>query len=390
MTALALVVLNSTGLVTARRIAPALAKAVIHGLAGRVDGAGETFAETAPALRSLFEAGHPIVGVCAAGILIRSLAPVLSDKNAEPPVIAVAADGSAVVPLLGGLTGGEELARRIAAALGVRPTSTAFGALETRSTTEGGGSLAIVGLGPGDPASLTPAAAEALAGATDLVGYTSYLNLVPERPHQHRHATDNREELARARHSLDLAREGRQVALVSSGDPGIFAMAGVVMEVLEREPGRGEGIAIDVLPGISAMQAAAARVGAPLGHDFAAISLSDNLKPWPVIERRLRAAAETDLVLALYNPAGLERREGIERAKTLLLGFRSADTPVVEARDVGRPGEQVTVTSLGAFDTAAVDMRTLVIVGSSQTRVLALPDGRRFVYSPRRYPSPDR
>jgi len=383
VTAPALVVLNEPGLGTARQVAGGLPGARIHGLEGRAGAADETFPETAPALRRLFGAGHPVVGFCAAGILVRSLAPVLGDKSAEPPVVAVAADGSAVVPLLGGLTGGEELARSIAALLGVRAASTALGALGARAGEEPG-SLTIVGLGPGGPGWLTPQARAALAAATDLVGYTTYLDLAPPAgPGQRRHASDNREEILRAREALALAREGRTVAVVSSGDPGIFAMAAAVMEALEGEPALGEGVAISVEPGLSAMQAAAARVGAPLGHDFAAVSLSDNLKPWSLIERRLRAAVQADLVLALYNPAGRQRREGLDRAHALLLDLKAPETPVIVARDVGRPGEHVAVTTLGELDRAAVDMRTLLIVGSSRTRVFALADGRRFVYTPR-------
>jgi precorrin-3B C17-methyltransferase len=313
---------------------------------------------------------------------------VLADKRAEPPVVAVAPDGSAVVPLLGGLTGAEPLAARIAAALGIAPASTAAGATSVADAASAGadpapgrGRLAILGLGPGDPAWLTPEASQALDAATDIVGYGTYLELCTPRPGQRLHASDNRVEMDRARQALRLAREGRAVALVSSGDPGIFAMAAAVMEAVEADGA--ELPDIRVVPGVSAMQAAAARVGAPLGHDFAVVSLSDIRKPWDVIEARLRAAAAADFVLALYNPASTARREQIARAKAVLLEYRTGATPVVAARDVGRAGERVSVTELGALDPAAVDMRTVLIVGSSRTRRFATPEGRVFVYAPR-------
>ncbi|MGI9408340.1 MAG: precorrin-3B C(17)-methyltransferase, partial [Hyphomicrobiaceae bacterium] len=253
------------------------------------------------------------------------------------------------------------------------------------------GELAIVGVGPGDRGYLTKDARDALANAEDLVGYETYLDLVPDtRPSQVRYASGNRVEIERARQALDLAVKGRRVALVTSGDPGIFAMASAVMEALEAEPGRWTGLDIAVIPGISAMQTAAARIGAPLGHDFCTISLSDIRKPWDIVARRLYAAARADFVLALYNPASQTRREQIQQAKVLLLEVRAPNTPVVLGRNLGRGNETVTVTTLGAFDPDTIDMRTVLIIGSSQSRTFEGPGGRQWVYTPRTYgPEPD-
>ncbi len=241
------------------------------------------------------------------------------------------------------------------------------------------GSVTVVGLGPAGPDWLTPEAQAELAVADDIVGYETYLARVPARRGQRRHGSDNRVEAQRARHALELAADGARVAVVSSGDPGIFAMAAAVYEQVDAD---GSGVAVRVVAGLSAMQAAAARVGAPLGHDFCVISLSDQLKPWAVVQRRLEAASAADLVLALYNPASRTRREQLERAFDLLRTHRDGDTPVVVARAVGAPEEQITVTTLADVDLDAVDMRTLLIVGSSTTRVTA----GGAVYTPRRYP----
>jgi len=250
----------------------------------------------------------------------------------------------------------------------------------------GGGSVTVVGLGPAGPDWLTPEAHAALADADELIGYQTYLARVPERRGQRRHASDNRVEAQRARHALELAAAGSRVAVVSSGDPGIFAMAAAVLEALEENEELAE-VEVRVVPGVSAMQAAAARVGAPLGHDFCVISLSDQLKPWEIVERRLDAAAAADLVLALYNPASRTRREQLASAVALLRRHRADATPVVVARAVGAEDESVTVTSLGQLDLDIVDMRTLLIVGSSTTRAVH-DDGRPpRVYTPRRYPA---
>jgi precorrin-2 C20-methyltransferase/precorrin-3B C17-methyltransferase len=247
------------------------------------------------------------------------------------------------------------------------------------------GTLAVVGLGPAGPAWLTPEASAALAAADELVGYGPYLDRVPERAGQRRHASDNRVELDRARHALQLAAGGASVAVVSSGDPGIFAMATAVLEAVDSGNGEFQNVDLRVVPGLSAMHAAAARVGAPLGHDFAVISLSDQRKPWEIVERRLEAAGAADLALALYNPASRTRREQLERARTVLLRHRATDCPVVVARDVGGPGEAVSISTLGGFDAAQVDMRTLLVIGSSTTRVIS-GAGRTLVYTPRSYP----
>jgi precorrin-2 C20-methyltransferase/precorrin-3B C17-methyltransferase len=249
------------------------------------------------------------------------------------------------------------------------------------------GTLAVVGLGPAGADWLTPEASAALAAADELVGYGPYLARVAPRAGQRRHASDNRVELDRARHALQLAAGGAHVAVVSSGDPGVFAMASAVLEAVESGNGAFADIDLRVVPGLSAMHAAAARVGAPLGHDFAVISLSDQLKPWDIIERRLDAAGAADLALALYNPASRSRREPLERARAVLLRHRAADCPVVVARDVGGPGEAVSISTLGGFDAATVDMRTLLVVGSTTTRVIRGPEGRELVYTPRSYPA---
>ena len=503
--------------------------------------------------------------MCAAGILIRTIAPLLSDKRYEPPVLAVAEDGSAVVPLLGGLQGVNDLARQIAAVLNVQPAITTTGDIRFRTTllnpppgyhlanpddaktfisdllagstvrlegaapwlsesklpiapdapltlqvteskgfsasdrlvyhpatlaiavshlsdselavefvqqileesdlaiasvagifaseqemghptlealsqalqvpirfldssnveeialTAAGelgqllvsqqksglrcviaraaqpidvktigkprGQLTIVGTGPGGEKWMSPEVKEVLRSATDWVGYKFYLDLAGAlREGQQRHDSDNREELDRARFALDLAATGKSVAVVSSGDPGIFAMAAAVFEVLEHDA-KPEWLRLDiqVAPGISAMQAAAAQIGAPLGHDFCALSLSDILKPWSVIEQRIAAAAQSDLVMAFYNPISKQRTWQLGRAREILLQWRSPNTPIVLARNLGRPGELVRVYTLEQFSPEDVDMRTVVLVGSSQTRSIPRPHGGVWVYTPRRY-----
>ncbi|MGL4177211.1 MAG: precorrin-3B C(17)-methyltransferase, partial [Dermatophilaceae bacterium] len=239
-----------------------------------------------------------------------------------------------------------------------------------------GAELLVVGLGPGPDHWLTPEAAAALAGVDHVVGYGRYVDRVPERPGLTRHASGNTVELDRARFALDLARAGERVAVVSGGDAGVFGMAAAVFEAAESAAFA--GVDIRVLPGVSAVQAVAARAGAPIGADFAVLSLSDRLKPWPVVERRLRAVAEADLVLALYNPASRTRTVQLAEARAVLLEHRSPHTVVVVGRDVGRAGESLEVTTLGELDTASVDMSCLLIVGASATRV-----GRAGVWTPR-------
>ncbi|MCA8114047.1 precorrin-3B C(17)-methyltransferase [Burkholderia cepacia] len=565
----AIVILGAGALDTARRIQARYPGARVHGLASRV-AADVPFDDLGAHLRELYARGLPIVALCAAGIVIRCIAPALADKGVEPPVLAVAEDGSAVVPLLGGLTGVNVMAREIAACVGVAPAITTSGELrfgacvlnppegyaladlaqgkrfvsdllagastridgaapwlddvalprdaaaahairvtpETwrgtrdelvihprsvvvgvdahavhadgalaariaasldahglarlalaaivapaaaigdaaledaahtldvplrfvdadgdgnvpadatallgralrvahtlRATTNGiacavaahpvdpatlgraRGRLTVLGLGPGGAAWLTPAARAALADATDILGYTTYVNMAgPFRDDQRVHGTDNREEMRRARHAFGLAAEGRRVAVVSSGDPGVFAMAAAVLEALDeaRDP-HWAAVDLRVEPGISASLATAAQAGAPLGHDFCAISLSDNLKPWDVIETRLRHAAQADLVMAFYNPISRARPWQLDRALDVVRAHRTADTVVVLGRDIGRPGATLTTTTLGALRSDQVDMRTMVIVGSSTTRRFAIGEGREWVYTPRWY-----
>lgn len=545
-------------------------------------------------IAQLFRAGRPVIGICAAGILIRAVAPHLADKQSEPPLIAVAADGSSVVPLLGGHHGANLLSRRIASVLqgipaittagdlafglgldeppegytlanpqdakgvmatllrggsGLRikgeapwlaesnlpvtddgallievthrqedgspqhlvyhprsiaigvgcerntkpielirlvqgvidaegiardsiagiysldlkadepamtelakwfgvpfrvfdaatleaetprmknPSDMVFAEVGTHGVAEGAalaaagpeaelivpkrkseratcalalapapfdgasrgsmrGELHVVGTGPGDAVWLTPEARIALSEATDWVGYGLYLDLYPQlQQGKILHRYELGEEEVRVRAALDLAAQGKRVALVCSGDPGIYAMATLVFALLEKEPERKDWarIAVAVAPGISALQAAAARSGALLGHDFCTISLSDLLTPIEAILERIKAAAQADFVIAFYNPVSQRRRHQLEMAKDILLQHRPAETPVVLARNLGREGERVTLTTLAELDTGKVDMLTVVLVGSSASRAIELPDGRRFAYTPRGY-----
>jgi precorrin-2 C20-methyltransferase / precorrin-3B C17-methyltransferase len=246
------------------------------------------------------------------------------------------------------------------------------------------GSVTVVGLGPGGAQWLTPEARSALDAADDLVGYGPYVQRVATRADQRKHPSDNRVEAERAAFALDLAKRGRRVAVVSSGDPGVFAMAAAVLEVADDPAWK--DVAIRVVPGLTAAQAVASRAGAPLGHDFCVLSLSDRLKPWSVIARRLAGAAAADLVIAIYNPASTSRKEQLVRAREVLLEHRDPGTPVVVGRDVGGPEESVRITTLGELDPATIDMRCLLIVGSSQTQWYSDDFGDR-VFTPRRYPA---
>lgn len=564
----AIVVLNQQGVSLARQIKAVLPTALIYGLADRTTEVDISFTQFGETLRELFTHGTPIVGICAAGILIRTLAPLLSDKRQEPPVLAIAEDGSAVVPLLGGLHGVNDLARQIAVIFDVSPAITTTGDIRFRTAllappqgyhlanpdqakafisdllsgasvrvegtapwlsnsqlpiaSDGSliirvtersllpssncliyhpktvaialnntlspdpktaiafihqkllelnlspaaiaavfalelhaghpgiaaiaqalnvstrffqpsqpnlwtvetvamaavgasgqlvlngaecaialaplplnvneigqeqGRLAIVGTGPGSAQWMSPQVKELLKSATDWVGYSTYLNLVePLRQGQQRHESDNRVELDRARQALNLAAEGRSVALISSGDPGIYAMATAVFEVIEQDAKpEWQRLDIQVAPGISAMQAAASLVGAPIGHDFCTISLSDILKPWSVIEQRILAAAQADLVIAFYNPISSQRTWQLAKAKELLLQVRSPQTPVILARNLGRPKQAIVVTTLNQFQPEAADMRTIILIGSSKTRIIQRPYGKVWVYTPRWY-----
>ena len=594
--------LEASGLETALAVAGHLGAPLIVHRNLKPSAAHEARSDFAGAIRECFTAGLPVVGVCAAGILVRSLAPVLRDKRTEPPVICVAEDGSSVIPLLGGHHGGNELAEGIAGALSAHAAITtaselrlgvaldrppdgwrlenpkdakgvAAAILAGRPTTISGGSgwleplgdlenvdlreapdgnsptvvqvtgairlicrranlalgvgsvrncpageliglvrstladegisaheieavysvdlksdeaavhalaldlgvearffpaerleletdrlrnpsehvldavgchgvceaaalaaagpsgtllvgkrksngatvaaarlgeprgdagtrrgrLALVGLGPGRPDLRTPEATRLLADADDLVGYSLYLDMVGHIANgKEIHGFNIGQEEERCRFALELAGTGRSVALVCSGDSGIYAMGALVMELLARGDGEGgvsapaRRTAIECAPGITAMQAAAARAGAVLGHDFCAISLSDLLTPREIILRRVRAAAQGDFVVGFYNPASGRRQSLIERSRDILLEFRRADTPVIIARNVGREGEQVTLMRLDELNSGALDMLSIVLVGSDASAAFASGDssagaGGRFVYTPRGY-----
>ena len=554
----AIVILGQGALATARRIQQLYPTAQIHGLAGRVEGADCSYQEFGATLRELYQQDTPIIALCAAGIVIRTLAPLLLEKGAEPAVLAVAEDGSAVVPLLGGLGGVNVMAREIAAALQVAAAITTSGELrfgtcllnppsgyaladlelgkrfvsdllaghsvriegaapwldqaqlpqdpqaqrsihvgsaervasanelliyprsvavavsaqlddlphavraalqqagvaqqslacllaadtemasaELReaafelgvplrfvaaqkdlgelarqalpqaaiSNTNGlaiaraeqpldvaqigrqRGRLAVIGLGPGAAELMVPAVKAELARATDVLGYETYVRMAgPFRDDQVQHCTDNREEMQRARHAFRLAAEGRSVIVVSSGDPGVFAMAAAVLEALhESTDPKWHSVELEILPGVSASLATAAQAGAPLGHDFCVMSLSDNLKPWSIIEKRLDLAAEADLALAFYNPISRARPWQLGRALEIVAQHRSAATPVVLGRDIGRPGQTLRVTTLGQLTPDQVDMRTMVLVGSSTTCTFPKAEGGEWVYTPRWY-----
>jgi len=244
------------------------------------------------------------------------------------------------------------------------------------------GWIAIAGLGPGDERLITPEVTAALAEATDIVGYIPYVARIAPRAGLTLHATDNRVELDRAIHALDMAAQGRRVVVASSGDPGVFAMAAAVFEALEAGPDAWRDLDIRVLPGITAMLAASARAGAPLGHDFCAINLSDNLKPWALIEKRLRLAVEADFAMAFYNPRSQARPQGFARALDLLRGLCGDDRPILFARAVSTPQEQLRIVRLGEATPAMADMRTMVILGSSRARLIARPAGP-ILYTPR-------
>lgn len=555
----AIVILGNGSLATARNIQQLYPEAVIHGLAERVEGADRVYHEFGATLRELYQQDTPIIALCAAGIVIRTLAPLLLEKGAEPPVLAVAEDGSAVVPLLGGLGGVNVLAREIAAALNVAaaittsgelrfgtcllnpPSGYALGDLELgkrfvsdllagetvriegeapwlaqaqlpenpqarlavhvghaertpaanelliyprnvlvavsehvanvpdvirnalreakiavqsvacllaadsemsnaalreaalelgvplRFADNSGavselardavgqpvsifgdeaiaiavaeqpldpssigrprGRLAVIGLGPGAAELMVPAVKAELARANDVLGYETYVRMAgPFRADQVLHCTDNREEMQRARHAFELAAQGRSVVVVSSGDPGVFAMAAAVLEALhESADAAWHNVDLEILPGVSASLATAAQAGAPLGHDFCVLSLSDNLKPWDIIEKRLDLAAQADLALAFYNPISRSRPWQLGRALEIVARHRTPQTPVVLGRDIGRPGQTLRVTTLGQLTPDQVDMRTMVLVGSSTTCVFKRQDGGDWVYTPRWY-----
>ncbi|WP_213879615.1 precorrin-3B C(17)-methyltransferase [Pseudomonas sp. dw_358] len=555
----AIVVLGSGSLETARRLQQCYPDAMIHGLTGRVEGADRLYDEFGTTLRQLYRNDTPIIALCAAGIVIRTLASELLEKGAEPPVLAVAEDGSAVVPLLGGLGGVNLMAREIAATLGVAPAITTSGELrfgtcllnppdgyaladleqgkrfvsdllagesvriegaapwldsanlphdhqarlsihvgsserapsphelliyprnvlvavgadlnnavtavrqalqdrklalpalaclvaarsamahpalaqaaaelgvplrfvdgpgdagelavralpdslpvvantdlalvvasqpiDARTIGQRRGRLAVIGLGPGAADLMVPAVKTELAQADDVLGYETYVRMAgPFRPDQVLHCTDNREEMQRARHAFELASQGRSVVVVSSGDPGVFAMAAAVLEALhESHESDWHNVDVQILPGVSASLATAAQAGAPLGHDFCVLSLSDNLKPWAIIEKRLELACQADLALAFYNPISRSRPWQLGRALEIVAAHRDGMTPVVLGRDIGRPGQTLRTTTLERLTPDQVDMRTMVLVGSSTTCVFPRADGGSWTYTPRWY-----
>ena len=536
----AIVILGQGSLATARKIAQVYPGALIHGLAGRVEGADQTYTEFGATLRQLYQHGTPLIALCAAGIVIRTLAPLLLEKGEEPAVLAVAEDGSAVVPLLGGLGGVNVMAQDIAAALDVSAAITTSGELrfgtcllnppagyqladlelgkrfvsdllagesvriegaapwldeanlpqdqQARLAIHVGsaerapvanelliypktvcvscrpgahlaervraalhdagialqslacllasdtqmadtslheaalelgvplrfsgvtqeadivisvaeqpldlahvgrprGRLAVIGLGPGAAELMVPAVKAELARCTDVLGYETYVRMAgPFRDDQVQHCTDNREEMQRARHAFELAAQGRSVVVVSSGDPGVFAMAAAVIEALhESSDPAWHQVDLEILPGVSASLATAAQAGAPLGHDFCVMSLSDNLKPWSIIEKRLDLASQADLALAFYNPISRSRPWQLGRALEIVAQHRTPETPVVLGRDIGRPGQTLRVTTLGQLTPEQVDMRTMVLIGSSTTCVFPRAGGGEWVYTPRWY-----
>jgi precorrin-3B C17-methyltransferase len=245
------------------------------------------------------------------------------------------------------------------------------------------GRLVVVGLGPAGASYLTRDAEAALSEANVLFGYKGYLDRVPARPHQTRHESDNHEEIARATASLAHAADGANVALVTGGDPGVFAMASAVCEAIEKGPEIYRTLDVAIIPGVTAMLAVAARIGAPLGHDFCALSLSDNLKPWSLIERRLDAAASAGFVIAIYNPLSRARPWQLGAAFERLRTHLPATTPVVFGRAIGRPDERIEVSALAEVDPGGADMATMIIVGSAETRIIRRPDRSPLVYTPR-------
>ncbi|TWF43393.1 precorrin-3B C(17)-methyltransferase [Neorhizobium alkalisoli] len=247
------------------------------------------------------------------------------------------------------------------------------------------GTLSVVGLGPGSPDQITPEALAAVAVATDFFGYFPYIDRLNLRPDQRRHASDNREELFRARAALEMAAKGEKVCVVSGGDPGVFAMAAAVCEAIDDGPAEWREIEMSVVPGVTAMLAVAAKAGAPLGHDFCAISLSNNLKPWDIIEKRLVAAATAGFVMAFYNPISKARPHQLGEAFDILRAHLPGSVPVIFGRAAGRPDEAIHIVELADAKGEMADMATCVIVGTAETRLIERKDQRPIVYSPRSF-----
>lgn len=334
-------------------------------------------------LSAIVQARQPCVIVGEIDASLLALAPLLVGKQPEDfaPLVVVNHNGELVVALLGPAAQRAQLARSVTNALVTATISTPCPAPHA-------GRVAVVGLGPGALELRAPIVTRELEQAQDILGYTTYVRMAgPLRADQRVLDSDNRCEMDRARMALDLAAQGRRVVVVSSGDPGVFAMAAAVVEALdEGDNPAWHSVDLAILPGISAAQAVAARAGAPLGHDFCILSLSDNLKPWSQIERRLEHAAAADLVIALYNPSSKARPWQLAQALELLRRHRTPTTAVVLGRDVGRPDERILTTTLGEIQPEQVDMRTLVIIGSSLTRRVPRADGKDWVYTPRWYP----
>ncbi|MDO6726339.1 precorrin-3B C(17)-methyltransferase [Cognatishimia sp. 1_MG-2023] len=249
-------------------------------------------------------------------------------------------------------------------------------------TAAGSGWVTIVGIGPGDEALITPEVTAAIGEATDIVGYIPYVERVGAREGLTLHPSDNRVEIDRSQHALQMASEGKRVIVVSSGDPGVFAMAAAVLEAVEHGEAAWRDLDIRVLPGITAMLAASAACGAPLGHDFCAINLSDNMKPWDLIEKRLRLAAEADFAMAFYNPRSKSRPEGFGKAVKALQEACGDDRPMIFARNVSRPDQTIKIVPLTEVTEDMADMRTVVLLGSSTTRIIER-DGAPLIYTPR-------
>ena len=245
------------------------------------------------------------------------------------------------------------------------------------------GSLTVVGLGPGSPDQITPEALSAVASATDFFGYFPYIDRLNLRPDQRRHASDNREELARAKAAIDMAARGGNVCVVSGGDPGVFAMAAAVCEAIDEGPAEWRDIDLSIVPGVTAMLAVAAKAGAPLGHDFCAISLSNNLKPWAIIEKRLVAAATAGFVMAFYNPISKARPHQLDEAFDILRANLPGTVPVIFGRAAGRPDEAIRIVPLADAKGDMADMATCVIVGTAETKLIERTNKRPIVYSPR-------
>lgn len=458
----AIIILSSSAFKTAQSIKALLGDAIIYSLQGRVKENDNEYNSFSAFVQELYKQNRPIIALCASGIIIRSLSPILGNKYCEPPVLSVAENGSVVVPLLGATNGANTLARALAAGLSSYAAITTSGELrfginllypprdlelinrdyakefitallngiavqidgehpwletaalnradkadyiiritdsnETDEITASpqtlvyrrkiynkAGRVTVVGLGPGEECYRTQSANEALREADDILGYAFYTELAgPFAPHQSIHPSDNRQEIERARHAFSLAAEGRNAVLVSSGDPGMFAMAAAVFEAWEKAFGLWDDIDVVIEPGITAALAAAACFGAPLGHDCAFISLSDNLKPWTIIEKRLKLACQADLALALYNPVSTSRPHQLVKALEILRNEKRPQTIVGLAHDIARQDEALILTTLEQLKVSDVTSRTVILIGTDNSRCF-IKNGKSWFYTPRSY-----